>query len=202
MMDITLNHNVGAALPFPESLMRGIGRGIRMLLALFSGSEERRERERTFVRITEEYNSIISGICFSYATDPDDLKDLRQDIMINIWKGLQSYRGESSLSTWIYRVALNTCVSTVRKRSHRPVTVPIETRTEEQSSEADDALRDKIAYLHSVIATLSSLDKAVITMWLDECKYEEIAEVTGISRSNVAVRINRIKQKLSDKMVM
>ena len=172
----------------------------RQLLAAFVGSfEEKREREQRFREVMEEYGSVISGICFSYASDTDDLKDLRQDIMINIWKGLKSYRGDSSLSTWIYRVALNTCVSTVRKRSRYPSTLPLETAPD-PTDESDADKRDRIETLHRLIATLSPLDKAIVTMWLDERKYEEIAEVTGISRNNVAVRINRIKLKLAEKI--
>ena len=172
---------------------------IRFFLTAFSASsEESRNREKDFVAIMKEYGSVINGICFSYSTNADDLKDLRQDIMVNVWKGLKTFRGDSSVSTWIYRVALNTCVSTVRMRSKRPKTVPIENSPVFAESEGDDGLNDRIERLHSLIADLSPLDKAVITMWLDERKYEEIALVSGISRNNVAIRINRIKQKLAN----
>lgn len=177
----------------------GIKGILRRFFAALAGSlEEEREQERRFRAVVEEYGAVIARICFSYATDADDLKDLRQDIMINIWKGLKSFRGESSLSTWIYRVALNTCVSTVRKRSRRPSTIPLEA-SPDFPDEQETETRERIETLHSLISSLSPLDKAVVTMWLDERKYEEIAEVTGISRNNVAVRINRIKQKLADK---
>ncbi|MDE5807886.1 MAG: sigma-70 family RNA polymerase sigma factor, partial [Muribaculaceae bacterium] len=156
-------------------------------------------REKRFASIIQEYGSVISGICFSYATNADDLQDLRQDIMINIWKGLESFRGESAISTWIYRVALNTCVSTVRKRSKALSTVPIE-KVAERETETDEDMNERIELLHSLISTLSPIDKGVITMWLDERSYEEIAEVIGISRNNVAIRINRIKQKLANKV--
>ncbi|MDE5870161.1 MAG: RNA polymerase sigma factor, partial [Muribaculaceae bacterium] len=134
----------------------------------------------------------------SYSRDADDLKDLRQDIMINIWKGLSTYRGDASLSTWVYRVALNTCVSTIRKRTKRPPTVTIDC-IGDQPDETENNSKERIETLHRLISTLSPLDKAIITMWLDERSYEEIAEVTGLARNNVAVRINRIKQKLKEK---
>lgn len=172
---------------------------IKFLFSLLTGTErEKSDREERFAYILQEYGSVISGICFSYSTNSDDLKDLRQDIMINIWKGLATFRGDSSLSTWIYRVALNTCVSTVRKRTKSPSTIPLE-GIREPEADTDNSSRERIETLHKVITTLSPLDKAIITMWLDERKYDEIAEVTGISRNNVAVRINRIKQKLSEK---
>ena len=156
-------------------------------------------RERHFADVMKEYSSVISGICFSYATNAEDLKDLRQDIMLNIWKGLPYFRGKSALSTWIYRVALNTCVSTVRKRSKQLSTVSLETLAD-SVPDPESGSREHIDLLHSLISGLSPLDKAVITMWLDDRKYSEIAEVTGISRNNVAVRINRIKNKLYHKL--
>lgn len=185
--------------PIPDS-ESSFSRLLRLFFATLSGNgSEERELERRFREVIEEYGPVISGICFSYASDADDLKDLRQDILINIWKGLKTYRGDSSLSTWIYRVALNTCVSTVRKRSRRPYTLPLE-RVPDREEERDAESRERIETLHAMIATLSPIDKAIVTMWLDERKYEEIAEVTGLSRNNVAVRINRIKQKLAEKI--
>lgn len=167
------------------------------LFSAFTGAaKEGKEREAKFRSVIESYGNIISGICFSYAVDADDLKDLRQDIMINIWKGLQTFRGDSSLSTWIYRVALNTCVSTIRNRSRRPSVVALEPSID-AVYEDDSETRERIETLHALISTLSPLDKAVITMWLDDRHYEEIGEVVGISRNNVAVRINRIRHRLT-----
>ncbi len=186
--------------PFSLPLRFRVMEKIRLFYSLISGmKKEENTREKMFASIMHDYGATISGICFSYASNADDLKDLRQDILINIWKGLASFRGDSSLSTWIYRVALNTCVSTVRKKSKSLSTIPLDGIMEPPEDNDPDS-RDRIETLHKLISTLSPLDKAVITMWLDERKYEEIAEVTGISRNNVAVRINRIKQKLADKL--
>ncbi|MDE7414679.1 MAG: sigma-70 family RNA polymerase sigma factor [Muribaculaceae bacterium] len=168
-----------------------------LFAAVFSAKkEDKASQERRFSQIIQDYGSIISGISFSYSNNPEDMKDLRQDIMINIWKGLKNFRGDSSLSTWIYRVALNTCVSTIRTKSRKVQVISLETNMD-IADEEDRSRQEKTEWLHSKIASLSPLDKAIITMWLDDRKYEEIAEVTGISRNNVAVRINRIKEKLS-----
>ncbi|MDE7108770.1 MAG: sigma-70 family RNA polymerase sigma factor [Muribaculaceae bacterium] len=167
----------------------------RFLSRIIPGNETERQREETFSAIIRDHGNIISGICFSYSDNREDMKDLRQDIMLNIWKGLSNFRGESSLTTWLYRVALNTCVSTVRKKSGRVSTVGFDDIGD--MADEDDVTSERLAMLHSMISTLSPLDKAIITMWLDERNYEEIAEVTGISRNNVAVRINRIKKRLA-----
>lgn len=191
------SHNINPTFSLSLPLYIRAVEKIRRWLAVATGAEDSiRQSGRLFDSIMQEYSSVISGICFSYASDKDDFKDLHQDILINIWKGLSSFRGESALSTWIYRVALNTCVSTVRKRSKRPNIISIDLIGDTQE-ENDAELKERIDTLHSLIQSLSPLDKAVITMWLDERKYDEIAEVTGISRNNVAIRINRIKQKLS-----
>lgn len=175
---------------------------MKIFFSLVAGKRDvlsqNKERERQFASILNEFGSVISGICFSYSSNSDDLNDLRQDILINLWKGLNGFRGDASLSTWIYRVALNTCVSTIRKRSKTISTISIDNMIE-PAEDTDPASRENIEQLHSLIASLSPLDKGIVTMWLDERSYEEIAEVTGISRNNVAVRINRIKKKLADK---
>lgn len=170
----------------------------RFLFALSIPSQSSLREER-FQTVINEFAGVISGIAFSYSTNENDLKDLRQDILINIWKGLESFRGDATLTTWIYRVALNTCVSTVRKREKNTPFIPIDSVTD-IADETDSTLYENIELLHSLISSLSPLDKAIITMWLDERKYEEIAQVTGLSRSNVAVRVNRIKHRLAEKI--
>lgn len=171
---------------------------LRMLFAkLTAGQSSYVSREERFATILREHGGIISGICFAYCGNEDDLKDLRQDILLNIWKGLDNFRGESSLTTWLYRVALNTCVSTIRKRRGNFRTVNLE-NARQVEEEIDFTERERLSFLHEMISSLSPLDKAVITMWLDERSYDEIALVTGISRNNVAVRINRIKKRLAE----
>ena len=168
----------------------------RMLSLLTAAPDTEQSREHRFRQITSDYGRIISGVCFSYSSSPEDAADLRQDILINIWNGLPRFRGDSGLSTWIYRVALNTAVSTIRRRSRRPATVTLD-QAADPSDETIES-RERIEWLHARISELSEIDKAVITLWLDDQPYETIAELTGLSRANVAVRINRIKKRLSN----
>ncbi|MDE6835922.1 MAG: sigma-70 family RNA polymerase sigma factor [Muribaculaceae bacterium] len=194
MMLLELEYDTHIIKEFTDTLKERICSFFAALSSnLFSNS---RDKEREFADILRDYGNMISGICFSYADNAEDIKDLRQDILINIWKGLNSFRGDSSLSTWLYRVALNTCVSTIKTKKRKISTSPLE-EGYGASEDPDYASNESIEWLHYQISTLSPLDKAIITMWLDERSYEEIATVTGISRNNVAVRINRIKQKIS-----
>lgn len=192
MGNITLDISSLAPLPWEKGILAGIR---RMLSVALSGKEETVLRQERFATILNHYGNIISSVCFAYSNGAEDLKDLRQDILLNIWKGLPRYRGDSSLTTWLYRVALNTCVCTVRKRSRRPPTTTLE-QVDLPEEEGENLLQERVKLLHDCISRLAPLDKAVMTMWLDDRKYEEIAEITGLTRNNVGVRISRIKEKI------
>lgn len=181
---------------FEVYLLRKIWKLKRFLMSIAGVRDVHDSREHTFASIINDYGSMISGICFSFAADENDVADLRQDILLNIWRGLATYNGTSSLSTWLYRVALNTCVSTVRKRRRSVKTVSLES-ARDFGDEQDIDERERIEWLYNRLASLSPLDKAIVTMWLDERPYEEIAKVMGLSRNNVAVRLNRIRRKLA-----
>lgn len=130
-----------------------------------------------------------------YAEDGDHLKDLYQEVMANIWQGLGSFDSKSKLSTWIYRVAINTCVSYMRRNSRHKGHEPL---TDTAMAVIDDSHEhaEMLRMMYDMIARLSKIDKAIIMLWLDEYSYDEIATLTGLSRNNVASRIHRIKQRL------
>ena len=196
-------NNIDVCFPLGESPIIGIWRRLLvMLTAAFTDRETARESEDArllsgkFDSLLREHGGLISRICFSYAVDGDDYQDLRQDVLLNIWKGLANFRGDSSSVTWVYRVALNTCVSTVRKRSARPYMERLDTMPLDFPAERDDdGMRERMEMLHMMISELTSVDKAIMTMWLDERSYEEIAEVTGVSKNNVGLRLHRIRER-------
>lgn len=155
--------------------------------------------EQQFSVLIKRYSPLINRICFSYSDNAEDMKDLRQDVYINIWKGLASFRKESSEMTWIYRVVLNTCVSTIRKKKRRVTLSSFDSiLTDVPNDEEYDSYKDSVEQLHFAISTLTPLEKAIITMWLDERSYEEIAAVCGLNRNTLAVKINRIKTKIKN----
>ena len=158
---------------------------------------ESRRLEHIFTETIQSHDAMIRRICLGYAANPQDLEDLYQDVLVNIWRGLRSFRSESSIRTWVYRIALNTCVSTLRARSNRPA----QSSLEEVILVADDSLekREAIKDLYECIATLNPIDKAIMMMWLDEYSYDEIAETIGLKRNNVATRLHRAKEKLRQK---
>ena len=158
---------------------------------------ESKRLERLFADTVHAHDPMIRRICLGYAVNTQDLEDLYQDVLVNIWRGLSTFRSESALRTWVYRIALNTCVSTLRTRSRKPVSASLDEviTVADQSQERKDAVKD----LYECIATLNPIDKAIVMMWLDEYSYDEIAETIGMKRNNVATRLHRAKEKLKEK---
>lgn len=154
------------------------------------------EKEEDYLDEIERNRRIIARICWSYADSADDFRDLRQDVLLNLWRGWDRFNGDSKRSTWIYRVALNTCLTRMTRAKTSIPTEPVENWKETpQVLDYSDQSED-LKMLYELISQLSPMDKAIIIMWLDEFSYEEIASTTGLLRNTVAVRISRIKEKL------
>lgn len=152
------------------------------------------ERENEFIEIINPYQPVIYKVCLMYAVNKDDLCDLFQESLMNLWMAYPAYRADCKLSTWIYRICLNTCISDLRKKSKMKL-VPL--HTELELSIYDDHGEDRhFQELYSLIKRLNKIDRALILLWLDEKSYEEIASILQMSKSNVSVRLCRIKEKM------
>lgn len=154
----------------------------------------KQELESAFIALVEEHKRIIYKVCYVYATDKENLNDLYQEVVINLWKAYPRFRGECAASTWIYRIGLNTCISFFRKSKSRPEVVPITVDLEAFADEEDKTV--SLRELYRMINSLGQLERALILLWLEERSYQEIADIIGISKNNVAVRLNRIREKL------
>lgn len=154
-------------------------------------------QEQEFLDLIRREDSLISAICFSYSGSIAEYDDLRQDALINIWRGLPSFKGDSSSRTWIYRVVINSCVSTIRKQIRHTHASESLDRLYDLVSDEPDTDRERIETLHRLIATLHAEDKAIILMWLDDAGYDDISAVMGMPRNTVATRLHRIKEKLT-----
>lgn len=175
----------------------------RMLMALGrmmhtdSGNSRTGIDESAFRELADRYDRLVAGICLSFSGCREDFEDLRQEVLINMWRGFSSFRQDSAESTWIYRVALNTCVSFQRREKRRSNVSMRELFAElYDNSSADDIERYRLMY--EMIGRLKPLDKSVMLMWLDGKNYEEIAEVVGVSRDSIASRLKRGKEKLNE----
>jgi RNA polymerase sigma-70 factor (ECF subfamily) len=157
------------------------------------------EKEK-FISIIKDNKKLIYKICNSYCKNQGNRKDLEQEILVQLWNSFKKFDGRVKISTWIYRVSLNTAISFYRDdRRHNYIKVPIDASilslsNNEQILELDG----KILMLHRFIQQLNEMDKALILLYLDENKYKDIAEILGISETNVATKINRIKKYIKE----
>ena len=154
-------------------------------------------KEQEFSRMVREHKSTIYTVCYMFSNDADEVSDLFQETLINMWKGFESFRNESKLSTWIYRVAMNTCISADRKKRRQGSKVPLSMNINLYDDE--DHETRQVRQLHERIQRLDLIDRALVMMWLEGMSYEEIADVVGISVKNVGVKLIRIKEKLKQK---
>ena len=155
------------------------------------------DKERLFAEIIDSNRRLLYKICYMYATDGHHFNDLYQEVLANVWQGLDAYRGAAAISTWLYRMAINTCVTYFRRNvRHTEGRLPLESGIN-MEGDADNSERlMQLRTMYKLISGLSGMDKALIMMWLDEKSYDEIAELSGLTRNNVATRLRRIKLKL------
>ena len=137
----------------------------------------------------------IYKVCYIYAKDQDDLNDLFQEVVLNLWKSFPRYRGDSTLNTWVYRIAMNTCITFLRRSSVRPQTIPLTIDVTSQMTD-EESHTGQLQELYRLINQLGKLERALILLWLEERSYQEMADILGISKANVAVKLNRTKDKL------
>ena len=153
------------------------------------------QNEQLFTHIVQQYKCTIYTVCYMFSKDADEVSDLFQEVLINIWQGMKSFEQRSDLCTWIYRVSLNTCISAERKRKRRK-TVPL--TMDINLFEDEDATSRQADMLHKRITQLPLLDRAIILLWLENLSYDEIAAILGISVKNVSVRLVRIREQLKN----
>ena len=161
--------------------------------------------EHRFLELVNENRNRILRVCRVYLWNSADQDDLYQEILFQIWRGLPALKEKKFANTWLYRVAINTAISFVRKRASRSNrVVHFEhadlTRTIESQQAIEVTSDDRIANLYTAIYKLDPLEKALVTLFLEDFSYEEIAEATGINANNVGVMLHRAKKKLSSLM--
>ena len=172
----------------PECKSRGMETG------LHSRGEASVALEREFTKMIKEHRKTIYTVCYFFSKDSDEVNDLFQEILINLWKGFPKFRGESSYSTWIWRVSLNTCNNQERRKKRNVETVPLTIDIDLYND--DDTKSRQIQMLHDRISRLEPFDRAIILLWLENMTYEDIAGIMGISLANVTTRLFRIKEQL------
>jgi len=153
--------------------------------------------EKEFLQIIKKNQGIIHKVCNIYCDDQDDRDDLFQEIVAQLWKSFPTFREESKFTTWMYRVALNTAITTFKKTKRRPdqnrlTYENFQVRDENYDTETEEEIKN----LHRAVAQLTGVEKSIVLLFLENKKYEEIADITGITQNYVRVKMNRIKKKL------
>ena len=154
--------------------------------------------EKEFIDIINNNRAIIFKVCHLYCRNREKQRDLFQEVVLQLWKAFPAFKNQCAYSTWVYRVSLNTAISNLRQASRKPEPASLSFSEFEIPDSIGSADEENRSLLHVAIDKLSEIEKAIIMLYLDEKTYEEISEIIGISNSNVGVRLNRIKQKLSN----
>lgn len=158
-------------------------------------------QEKKFEEIVEIHKDQVYRMCWGFAKNAFDVDDIFQEVMINIWKGLEKFEEKASLSTWIYRITVNTCLLWKKRKSKKIESQGFEKQNiEKQAYRNEETNDEKIVAMKAAIQQLKKIDKTLILLLLEGCTYQEISEITGLSATNVGAKINRIKSKIKKLM--
>lgn len=151
------------------------------------------KNETQFASLVRQNRSTIYTVCYMFSNDNDEVADMFQEVLIKLWNGMESFDGRSNVKTWIYRVALNTCITIDnRKRRNRKARLSMDI----DYFNSREVKSEQAQFLHRRISRLQPLDRAIVLLWLEDISYDEIAAIIGITAKNVSVRLVRIREQL------
>ncbi len=158
-------------------------------------------KQQAFTEVIKENQGLIFKITSVYTNSKEDQKDLYQEIIYQLWKSFKTFKGNSKISTWMYRVALNTSITFLKKEKRSGVQVPIEQILTHKMEQHDTVIEDRIALLHTQIKKLNIIEKGIVLLYLEGKSYDNIAEITGFTKTNIGTRLSRIKEKLKTQIL-
>jgi RNA polymerase sigma-70 factor, ECF subfamily len=151
--------------------------------------------QQEFLQLIDQHRGILIKICSLYARLPEEREDLFQEIIIQLWKAWPSFKGLSKFSTWMYRIALNTSISGLRKKKAELVYMD-HLQMPDRIHEDDATRREQLSSLYKAIRELPEIDRAVVMLYLEDHSYEDMEEILGISQGTLRVKMARVKEKL------
>lgn len=149
--------------------------------------------EEAFLKILNQHQAMLHKLCRLYRDTETDREDLFQEMIYHLWKAYPSFQGQSKVSTWMYRIALNTALASFRKK--RP-TLFFPAELPQKEANVQEESNEQVRRLLQAIKRLQEVDRAIVSLYLDDLSYEQIAQIVGITATNVGARLHRIKQKL------
>lgn len=154
-------------------------------------------KEKQFEELVKQYKRTIYSVCYMFSRDKEEINDLFQEILVRLWLGFDQFEQRSSVSTWVYRIALNTAINSDKRAKRRPQTVPLSTDIDPYDPQ--DSSFEQIRQLYALINQLDVMDRGLVLLWLEGIGYDEIAAIMGITVANVGIKLHRIKEKLVQK---
>ena len=155
--------------------------------------------QEAFILLVNQHRGILHKVCRLYCFAEPDRQDLFQEIVIQLWRSYPSFRGDAKFSTWLYRIALNTAISDLRKQGRHRMITPLDQGplpTEIQDIQYSGEKEEQLQLLYSAINRLTEVEKALTMLYLEDRSYQEMEEILGLSQNNLRVKMNRIKDKL------
>lgn len=159
------------------------------------------DKKSRFIKVIKQHQGLIFKVATLYTNSLHDNEDLRQEIVYQLWKSFDTFNEQAKLSSWMYRVAMNTAIYNLKSSKKQISTIAIDDRTERHADVVDKSEEERESLLYESIRTLSLLDRGIVLLYLEEKSHKEIAEIVGISSSNVGTRISRIKEKLKSQII-
>lgn len=157
------------------------------------------DQQQDFLNMVKAHQGLLHKICNLYESNAGDREDLFQEMVLQLWKSFSSFRQEAKISTWIYRIALNTALSSIRKSKQRvPVSYPEWIPYEASDEKQDGAQEEQFRFLYQAITRLTEIERALVMLYLEDKSYDEMEAIMGISSGALRVKMNRIKEKLRE----
>ena len=154
-------------------------------------------KEKQFEELVKQYKRTIYSVCYMFSRDKEEINDLFQEILVRLWLGFDQFEQRSSVSTWVYRIALNTAINSDKRAKRRPQTVPLSTDIDPYDPQ--ESSLEQVRQLYALINQLDVMDRGLVLLWLEGIGYDEIAAIMGITVANVGIKLHRIKEKLVQK---
>ena len=160
---------------------------------------QQQEAAREFEQQIREHERLLYKVCHIYADHAADRDDLFQEIVIQLWKAYPNFKGKSTFSTWLYRVALNTAITGLRKKKNFITTYEPAQLPEHPDDQQAQVTEERLQLMYSAISELNSIDKAIVMLYMEDRSYEEMEDILGMSQGSLRVRMNRIKATLRER---
>ena len=154
------------------------------------------DKKDNFVQVIKSNEGIIYKITAVYSNSTEDQKDLYQEIVYQLWKSYEAFRGDAKISTWLYRIALNTSIAHINQEKRRGYRIPIDFELLNTAGEQDKETEERFNLLYAAIKKLNTAEKGIILLFLEGNSHEEIAAITGFTKTNIGTRLGRIKEKI------